>query len=180
MDTGAGGGPALLPEWRLMNTRVSDYAHPDWPIPVDLSYSDADLHSAALGGFPLGDLNWFPVPKLVWLSQRDAEYENLDHYINVPVAVTANDAPEKLQLDQNYPNPFNPKTVISGQWPVGSEVRLEVFDILGRSVATLANGRYPAGKYSFTFDGTNLASGVYFYRLTAGSFTAVRKMILTK
>ena len=85
-----------------------------------------------------------------------------------------------FELSQNYPNPFNPKTVISGQWTVDSKVRLAVYDVLGREVAVLANGRYPAGRYSFTFDGANLASGVYFYRLTAGSFSAVRKMLLVR
>ena len=63
---------------------------------------------------------------------------------------------------------------------VDSRVRLVVYDVLGREVAVLADGRYPAGKSSFTFDGTRLASGVYFYRLTAGSFVSTRKMILTK
>ena len=88
--------------------------------------------------------------------------------------------PASFVLEQNYPNPFNPKTVISGQWTVNSDVRLEVFDILGREVATLANGKYPAGRYSFAFDGANLASGVYFYRLTVGANSAVRKMLLVR
>ena len=88
--------------------------------------------------------------------------------------------PDRFRLEQNYPNPFNPKTVVSGQWSVTSVVRVAVYDILGREVAVLADGRYPAGKYSFTFDGSNLSSGVYFYRLTAESHTAVRKMILMK
>ncbi len=88
--------------------------------------------------------------------------------------------PGTFALEQNYPNPFNPKTVISGQWTVNSDVRLEVFDILGRKVATLANGSYPSGKYTFVFDGTNLASGVYFYRLTAGSYSGMRKMLLIR
>ncbi len=103
-------------------------------------------------------------------------------------------------LQQNYPNPFNPTTtiqivvggvvapsgaegpttVIRGQWSGNSDVRLVVYDVLGRQVATLANSRYPAGRYSFTFDGANLASGVYFYRLTAGSFSAVRTMLLLR
>ncbi len=83
-------------------------------------------------------------------------------------------------LEQNYPNPFNPKTVIWGQWTVNSDVRLVVYDALGRQVATLANSRFPAGRYSFGFDGANLASGVYFYRLTAGAFSAVRKMHLVR
>ncbi|HTY01158.1 MAG TPA: LamG-like jellyroll fold domain-containing protein [Bacteroidota bacterium] len=89
-------------------------------------------------------------------------------------------APISFGVEQNYPNPFNPKTVISGQWPVASVVRLAVYDVLGREVAVLANGRYPAGKYTFTFDGSHLSSGIYFYRLTAGSNTAVRKMTFLK
>ncbi len=88
--------------------------------------------------------------------------------------------PRTFALEQNYPNPFNPKTVIRGQWTGDSDVRLVVYDVLGRQVSTLANSRYPAGRYSFTFDGANLASGVYFYRLTAGSFSAVRKMLLVR
>ncbi len=88
--------------------------------------------------------------------------------------------PAAFALDQNYPNPFNPTTVISGQWSVTSVVRLTVYDILGREVAVLADGQYPAGKYTFTFNGTTLSSGVYFCRLTAGNYSAVRKMSLVK
>jgi len=87
---------------------------------------------------------------------------------------------EHFELLENYPNPFNPKTVISGQWSVTSDITLTVYDLLGREVGMLANGRYPAGKYSFAFDGTNLASGMYFYRLAAGSYSAVRKMLLIR
>ena len=94
--------------------------------------------------------------------------------------VRSGDTPAGFRLEQNFPNPFNPKTVISGQWTVDSKVRLAVYDVLGREVAVLASGRYPAGRYSFTFTGANLASGVYFYRLTAGSFSAVRKMLLVR
>ena len=90
------------------------------------------------------------------------------------------DRPMTTALEQNFPNPFNPKTVVSGQWTVDSQVRLSVYDVLGREVAVLANGRYPAGRYSFSFDGRNLASGVYFYRLTAGSYSAVRKMLFVR
>ncbi len=99
---------------------------------------------------------------------------------SIVLAVQTADVPAASTLSQNYPNPFNPKTVISGQWTVDSKVRLVVYDLLGREVSVLANGRYPAGAYTFTFDGTKLASGVYFYRLTAGTFSAVRKMILLR
>ena len=88
--------------------------------------------------------------------------------------------PFETALLQNYPNPFNPTTVISGQWTRNSEVSLVVYDVLGRQVATLARGQFPAGKYSFEFNASGLASGIYYYRLTAGTFTAVRKMTLVR
>ncbi|HTX99037.1 MAG TPA: glycosyl hydrolase family 18 protein [Bacteroidota bacterium] len=100
--------------------------------------------------------------------------------ITPTVASVAEGTPVAFDLLQNYPNPFNPKTVISGQWTADSKVRLVVYDVLGREVAVLADGHYPAGKYDFSFDGSNLASGVYFYRLVTGNFTAVRKMTLVK
>ena len=90
------------------------------------------------------------------------------------------DIPTSTRLEQNFPNPFNPKTVISGQWTADSEVRLVVYDLLGREIAVLANGRYPAGRYTFTFDATNLSSGVYLYRLTAGAYSAVGKMLVLR
>ncbi len=88
--------------------------------------------------------------------------------------------PGTFALEQNYPNPFNPGTVVSCQWTVDSKVRLVVFDLLGREAAVLANGRYPAGRYSFTFDGSGLASGVYFYRLEAGGHAQTKQMMLLK
>ncbi len=88
--------------------------------------------------------------------------------------------PPEMRLDQNYPNPFNPTTVIRGQWTGDSNVRLVVYDVLGRQVATLADGRYAAGKYSFTFNANGLASGVYYYRLQAGNFTATKAMLLVR
>ncbi len=88
--------------------------------------------------------------------------------------------PTSTALEQNFPNPFNPTTVISGQWAADSEVRLVVYDLVGREVAVLAHGRYPAGRFMFTFDGSAVASGVYFYHLTADRFTATRAMILEK
>jgi photosystem II stability/assembly factor-like uncharacterized protein len=84
------------------------------------------------------------------------------------------------KLFQNYPNPFNPTTKISWQSPVGSWQTLKVYDILGREVETLVNEYKPAGKYEATFDGSNLASGVYFYRLEAGDFHQTAKMLLLK
>ncbi len=88
--------------------------------------------------------------------------------------------PLRFGLDQNYPNPFNPTTVISGEWTVSSDVSLIVYDVLGREVAVLAHGHYPAGKHSFSFDASRLASGVYFCRLTANALSATKAMMLVK
>ncbi len=94
--------------------------------------------------------------------------------------------PETFELSQNYPNPFNPKTAVRCQWSVDSDVRLVVYDVLGRDVAVLMNGRRPAGRYHVEFDATGLASGVYFCQLTATSalsgtrYSSIRKMVLLK
>jgi photosystem II stability/assembly factor-like uncharacterized protein len=92
----------------------------------------------------------------------------------------AEEIPAVFSLSQNYPNPFNPLTVISCQVPVASWVRLEVFDILGRKAATLLDEQKEPRMYHVTFDASGLASGVYLYRLTAGSYVASRKMLLLR
>ncbi len=86
--------------------------------------------------------------------------------------------PHTFALRQNFPNPFNPKTVVTYELPAFSEVRLVVFDLLGREVAMLVNERKPPGIHLVQFDGSGLASGVYFYRMQAGSFVQTRKLLL--
>ena len=88
--------------------------------------------------------------------------------------------PRDFSLTQNYPNPFNPSTVISYQIPVNSYVSLKVFDLVGNEVAVLVNEMQNSGTYSVTFDAGKLSSGVYFYELRAGSYRAVKKLLLTK
>jgi hypothetical protein len=89
-------------------------------------------------------------------------------------------SPDSYNLEQNYPNPFNPSTKISWQSPVSSHQTLKVYDVLGNEVATLVDEFREAGRFEVTFDGSNLASGMYLYRLQAGSFIETRKMILIK
>jgi hypothetical protein len=92
-----------------------------------------------------------------------------------------NTIPTAYSLDQNYPNPFNPSTVIYYALPKQSRVDLKVYDVLGRLVTTLINNEIkPAGNYNINFNAQNLTSGIYFYRLNAGDFTDVKKMILVK
>jgi hypothetical protein len=83
-------------------------------------------------------------------------------------------------LQQNYPNPFNPSTTITYELPGTSEVRLSVYDILGREVTVLVNEKRDAGIHEVKFDGTHLASGVYIYRLTVGEFVQSKKLTILK
>jgi M6 family metalloprotease-like protein len=94
--------------------------------------------------------------------------------------ITEVTSPATYRLYQNYPNPFNPKTGVRFQVVGVSDVKIVVFDLLGREVAILVNERRQPGTYEVTFDGSSMASGIYFYRLQAGSFVETRKMLLVK
>ena len=85
-----------------------------------------------------------------------------------------------FRLDQNYPNPFNPTTVIAYQIPATSQVELIVYNTLGQKIATLVDRKQEAGFFTEIFDATGLASGIYYYKISAGTFVQVRKMILIK
>ena len=91
-----------------------------------------------------------------------------------------NAIPVKYELSQNYPNPFNPTTTINFSLPVTQNVKLTVFDILGEKVAELVNGKLEAGNHSVTFNAKNLSSGIYIYKITAGKFVSVKKLMLLK
>ncbi len=91
-----------------------------------------------------------------------------------------NNLPTSFSLSQNYPNPFNPSTIISYQVPAVSHVSLRVYDILGNEVASLVDEEKLAGRYSVNFNASKIASGVYFYRIIAGSFVETKKLVLMK
>ena len=102
-------------------------------------------------------------------------------------SVGENEKPVDFVLHQNYPNPFNPSTTIrfqigevEGQKSEVSHVMLKVFDLLGGEVATLVNDEMQPGSYEKTFSGNGLASGVYLYQLSAGSFVQTRKLLLLR
>lgn len=94
--------------------------------------------------------------------------------------VTITGYPVSYSLEQNFPNPFNPNTMISYQLPMNSIVTLKIYDILGKEVETLVNGEQESGVYSIQWNAKGLASGMYFYTLRAGSFSATKKMSLIK
>ena len=128
----------------------------------------AAIYTGATGGYPVGDLNWFPSRLAAW--RNDA----------VSSAPVTGGVPERWALNQNYPNPFNPSTLITYAVPRQTPVRLEVFDLLGRRVATLVNEAVTAGEHSVRFDGASLASGVYLYQLSAGGQVMAKKMMLVR
>lgn len=101
---------------------------------------------------------------------------------DLPVHEVSSHLPDHFELSQNYPNPFNPTTTIRFSIPVGTygHTSLRVYDVLGREVRTLVNENLQAGSYETTFDGSGLASGVYFYRLQAGEFVSTKKLLLLK
>lgn len=105
-------------------------------------------------------------------------------YLAVPSSITNmeenNEVPVSYSLQQNFPNPFNPITTISYSIPALQNVKLIVYDILGRKISTLIDEEKPAGTYSITFNANGLSSGVYLYRIEAGAFNKVNKMIYLK
>jgi hypothetical protein len=116
---------------------------------------------------------------------KQVDLDGTGHFTDAvdPLAVTGvagKVLPTEYSLSQNYPNPFNPSTVIEFALPKDAHVTLEVYNILGQKVATLVDDVRPAGYHSVKLDGTNLASGMYLYRLSTGQQTFLKKLLLMK
>ncbi|TKJ42524.1 hypothetical protein CEE37_02220 [candidate division LCP-89 bacterium B3_LCP] len=150
------------------------------------------------GGAPSGDYTYngyvgiyptvvwamdsFPFTKLVtgdgaWVGEWFNYGESFEEWMSKADNTIV---PEEYSLEQNYPNPFNPLTTISFALPEAAHVTLTVFDLQGRTIADLVNGNRPAGNHEVSWDASHLSSGLYFYRIEAEDYTAVRKMVLMK
>ncbi|MFC1555534.1 T9SS type A sorting domain-containing protein [candidate division KSB1 bacterium] len=105
---------------------------------------------------------------------------NIENIWVEPLSKTSNLVPDKFGLDQNYPNPFNPVTKIMFQLPETSEVKITIYNVMGNVVETLVDGYASAGYYEAEWNASDYASGIYFVRMAAGSFTEMRKMTLVK
>ncbi len=143
------------------------------------------MYSADGTSMPAGDNPVLALPEGIEVAFEYVDVAGADGRTAAVVYASPNSVPEEFTLGQNYPNPFNPQTTISFDLVASSEVSLTVFDILGRQVTTLLDGEMPAGHHEVVFDGRDsdssaLASGVYFYRLSAAGGTSTRKMILMK
>jgi hypothetical protein len=145
-------------------------------LPVEFGIGTASVIDSLIIRWPSG------------LEQRFANvtpnvYYNLTEGQPLGVNNVYSGIPEKYSLSQNYPNPFNPTTNIKYQIANSSNVVLSVYNMLGKKVVTLVNQKQNAGFYEVTFDGTNLSSGIYFYKLTCtgqDNFSETKKMILLK
>ncbi len=146
-----------------------------------------------------GGISWFRwndgMPEAIIVSEMKSYYSGGDFYVlagtygrgmwnrkddELLAIVSTGEVPFKYELYQNYPNPFNPSTKIKFAIPASGKVELEVYDINGRLVKTVVNGIIVAGTHEINFNGTGLASGVYFYKVSTKNFIAVKKMILLK
>lgn len=136
---------------------------------------------------------YFTSGKLVWktLTEKYNTYNTLYHNsqntllcLDVPTAINTNEniLPDEVKLEQNYPNPFNPSTKINYELSVTGNVKLKIFNVIGKEIAVLVNESKQAGNYSVEFNSSdlNLPSGTYYYSLEAGDFKEVKKMVLVK
>jgi len=160
-----------------------------WPLTEDLAYSNPTLVNAGMNGFPLGDpYRWWPEVCARWELQQNAENARITQWLKTGVdpgtvsveVLHRDEVPSNYALGQNYPNPFNPATTIQFSIVDPQLTILKAYDILGREVAVLVNERKEPGRYEAKFDAAGLPSGVYLYRLTAGSFVQTHKMLAIK
>jgi hypothetical protein len=150
-----------------------------WSSPVTIT--DYSPHYWRYGIAALGGNTW-GVAYITFNFQLALRAVVFAKYERVPTGVAAEEppAPTAYGLFQNYPNPFNPTTEIAYDLPKGMHVTLTVYDVLGKQVAVLVNGIQPAGQQTVRWNASGVASGVYYYRLQAGDFSAVKKMMLSR
>jgi hypothetical protein len=132
---------------------------------------------------PLWDIDSLKLVIFVQSSGSKTVYQSETIEFSELVWVSIDDEiikPSEFKLEQNYPNPFNPSTIIRYHIPQDGIVTLKVYDILGSEVATLVNEQKTSGRYEVNFDASRLASGVYIYKLQAGSYIGSKKMLLVK
>jgi len=148
---------------------------PTWtPLEITITYNSLDVPDSATIFFMTGIYIQHSTESTLYVDNL-----NFDTPIT-SASLTSNEFPIKFNLAQNYPNPFNPTTTISYSEPKKSFVTLEVFNVLGSKVATLVNSEKSPGNYDAVFDGSRLPSGVYFYRLEAGTYHDTKKLLLLK
>jgi hypothetical protein len=136
---------------------------------LNAAYSTGSIaYTGAMGGYPVGDLNWFPSKYIQWMT---------DPVSSVP---PASNLPKSFVVSQNYPNPFNPGTTLEFELLTREQVVVKIFDLLGRELATLLNEVRAAGPHRITWDASAYPSGVYLYRIQVGQDVQTKRMTLIK
>jgi hypothetical protein len=141
--------------------------------------SDEYLYCGYVGDYPsVTDSSWFPFEVIAGALAKAGEpgWVLTGSFLQGDLA----DLPSEFALMKNYPNPFNAQTVIDYQLPTTSDVKLEIYNLLGKKVATLVDGHQEAGYKSVTWDASEVSSGIYFYKLNAGEYTETMRMTLIK
>ena len=155
-----------------------------WPLSENLRIPTGNpLKTAGMGGFPLGDLyRWDKTRYTSWKAQEAAENTQILYWLTngITGVVERPGMPTEFTLSQNYPNPFNPTTKIDYSIPQAGPASMKVYNVLGQEVATLFDGEQKVGNYTVTLDGTNLATGIYFYKLQFGEASIAKKLVLMK
>lgn len=168
-----------LGDWQATGKDEHSYAEmPPFLSPTDLHIDETVATYIESGGIPITGID-----KDFDGHTRHSLTPDIgaDEFNGMPVGVEDEiNLPTEYALEQNYPNPFNPSTVINYQLPVGNDVTLKIFDVLGNEIATLVDEYKTAGRYEFKFDCNALPSGVYFYQLKASDYVNTKKMILLK
>ncbi len=151
-------------------------------------------------GFPSAHTQWYenidvapdsvtnvPLPAVpsgaVAVTVGPGTTSGVDFHMSLTTAIRSSTSPllpQAYALEQNYPNPFNPSTTIRYQIPVAGHVTIRIFDLLGRNVATVENGERQAGTHTVNFNASEIASGVYFYRIQAGSFLQTNRFLVLR
>lgn len=150
-----------------------------WNTPQKVSFADASGVMEVHAGYRFVNNDscivlWSQYPNFLWSATGCSGTQIIGINNN------GNTLPKTYSLEQNYPNPFNPRTIINYQLPIDNYVKLKIFDALGRVVSVLVNEKQSAGSYSVEWDGTNYASGLYFYKLECEGFADVKKLVLIK
>jgi hypothetical protein len=160
-----------------------------------VKFTDLTENFSQTGTIKLSAIDGLPLGSLIWDDAKNAAYVSADpiarlaavktkYFIDCPVMISVEhkggSTPSQFALGQNYPNPFNPSTTIEFTLGNASNVKLSVYNVLGQKVMTLVDSHMNAGRQSVVFDASKLSSGVYFYKLEAGNFLSIKKMMLLK
>ena len=154
----------------LISVRYNDKA--PWPIEPDGDGPSLTWTNKTGNNDPNDALNWAASSNIHGSPAKDE--------LTTSLSESNSNLPDKFKLFQNYPNPFNPLTQIVFNIPQAGKVKLQVFNTLGQKIMTLLDKPLSIGQYQVTFDGQNLPSGIYYYRIDANDFQQVKKMILLK